>query len=151
MRVHAHRAGADTRNEPLMAPPAGTRLGHYEIRSTIGVGGMGEVYRAYDTTLGRDVALKVLLPPSLSSDPARLVRFEREARAGVALSREHRGHLRRRASTETCALVLELVEGPTLEDRILEGRIPIAEAIRIASQIAEAIEQRTSTASSIAI
>ena len=124
-----------------MAPPAGTRLGHYEIRSVIGAGGMGEVYRAYDTTLGRDVALKVLLPPSLSSDPARLVRFEREARVLASLCHANIAAIYGvEQSTETRALVLELVEGPTLEDRILEGRIPIAEAIRIASQIAEAIE-----------
>jgi serine/threonine protein kinase/Tol biopolymer transport system component len=124
-----------------MALPTGIRLGPYEIRSMIGAGGVGEVYRAYDTTLGRDVAIKVLRPESLSHDPARIARFEREARVLASLSHANIAAIYGlEQSTETRALVLELVEGPTLEDRILQGRIPIAEALRVASQIAEALE-----------
>ena len=103
-----------------MALPAGTRLGPYEIRSAIGAGGMGEVYRAHDTTLGRDVAIKVL-SASVSRDPARLARFEREARVLASLSHANIAAIYGvEQSTETRALVLELVDGPTLEDRILE-------------------------------
>ena len=85
-----------------MPLPAGTRLGPYEILAKIGVGGMGEVYRATDTRLDRDVAIKVL-PASLAGDPERIARFQREAKA----------------------LVMELVEGPTLADRIAQGAIPV--------------------------
>jgi Tol biopolymer transport system component len=140
MRLHAYRARFSAK-QPVMAIPAGTRLGPYEIRSMVGAGGMGEVYRARDTTLGRDVAIKILLPEALSRDPARLARFEREARALASLSHANIAAIYGiEQSTATRALVLEFVEGRTLEDRILSGRIPIAEAIETASQIAEALE-----------
>src|SRR5262249_4980276 len=101
-----------------MALAAGARLGPYEILSAIGAGGMGEVYRARDTKLGRDVALKVL-PDSLLHDPDRLARFEREAHILAALNHPSIGHIYGfEDSTAVPALVMELVEGPTLADRI---------------------------------
>jgi serine/threonine-protein kinase len=118
----------------------GTRLGPYEVIAAIGAGGMGEVYRAHDTKLNRDVALKIL-PPTFASDPDRLVRFHREAQVLASLN-----HPRIAAiygfedSGDAHALVLELVEGPTLADRIGQGPIPIDEALPIAIQIAEALE-----------
>ena len=118
----------------------GTRLGPYEIRAAIGAGGMGEVYRATDTRLRRDVALKVL-PTAFVRDAGRMARFGREAQMLAALNHpniatiygvEESGGVR--------ALVMELVEGPTLADRIAGGPIPIEESLRIARQIAEALE-----------
>ena len=119
----------------------GAQVGPYEILSALGAGGMGEVYRARDTKLNRDVAIKVL-PESFASDPDRLARFQREAQVlAVAQSSEHRAHLRpRRRRTASRALVMELVEGPTLADRIAQGPIPLDEALPIAKQIAEALE-----------
>jgi eukaryotic-like serine/threonine-protein kinase len=101
---------------------------------------MGEVYRARDTRLKRDVALKVL-PESVSTDPERLVRFEREARTLAALNHPHIAAIFGiEESNRTSALVMELVEGPTLADRIAQGPIPLDEALSIARQIAEALE-----------
>jgi serine/threonine protein kinase len=101
---------------------------------------MGEVYRARDTKLGRDVALKVL-PDSLVHDPERLARFEREAHLLATLNHPHIAHIHGfEDSTGVPALVMELVEGPTLADRIGEGPIPIEDALPIAKQIAEALE-----------
>jgi serine/threonine-protein kinase len=101
---------------------------------------MGEVYRARDTKLGRDVALKVL-PDSLAHDPERLARFEREAHLLAALNHPSIAHIHGfEDSTGTPALVMELVEGPTLADRIAQGPIPLDEALPIAKQIAEALE-----------
>src|SRR5262252_5622582 len=118
----------------------GARLGPYEILSAIGVGGMGEVYRARDTKLGRDVALKVL-PDTLAHDPERLARFEREAHLLAALNHPSIGHIHGfEDSTGVPALVMELVEGPTLADRIAKGPMPIDEALAIAKQIADALE-----------
>src|SRR5499427_4919973 len=118
----------------------GARLGPYEILSAIGVGGMGEVYRARDTKLGRDVALKVL-PDTLAHDPERLARFEREAHLLAALNHPSIGHIYGFAdSTGVPALVMELVEGPTLADRIAHGPIPPDQALAIARQIADALE-----------
>src|SRR5207237_2297018 len=118
----------------------GLRLGPYEIVSAIGAGGMGEVYRARDTKLGRDVALKIL-PETFAADPDRLARFHREAQVLAALSHPHIGAIYGfEDSGETHALVLELVEGDTLADRITRGPIPIDEALPIAKQIAEALE-----------
>src|SRR5215813_7862858 len=118
----------------------GDRLGPYEIISPLGAGVMGEVYRAHDTKLGRDVALKVL-PDSLASDPERLARFEREAHLLATLNHPHIAHIYGvEDSTGVPALVMELVEGPTLADRIARGPIPIDEALPIAKQIAEALE-----------
>ena len=118
----------------------GTSLGSYTVIAQIGAGGMGEVYRARDTKLDRDVALKVL-PDAFTSDPDRLARFEREAKVLASLNHPNIGHIYGLEEAEgTKALVLELVEGPTLADRIAEGPIPIDEALPIAKQIAEALE-----------
>ena len=123
-----------------MALTPGTRLGVYEVTAKIGEGGMGEVYQARDTKLDRDVALKVL-PEAFTSDPDRLARFEREAKVLASLNQANIGTiygLEEAAGVQ--ALVLELVEGPTLADRINQGPIPIDEALPIAKQIAEALE-----------
>ena len=123
-----------------MSTLIGTRLGPYEILSPLGSGGMGEVYRARDTKLGREVALKVL-PDSFLSDPDRLSRFEREAQVLASLNHPHVGSIYGlEESGSRRALVLELVEGPTLADRIADGPVPLDEAIPIARQIAEALE-----------
>ena len=120
----------------------GTRLEHYEILGPLGAGGMGEVYRARDAKLRREVAIKIL-PPQFASDPARLVRFEREAHVLAALNHPHIAAiygLEHAEPGDIRFLVLELVEGPTLADKLAAGRIEFPEAIRIASQIAEALE-----------
>ena len=118
----------------------GTTLGHYSVTAKIGEGGMGEVWQARDTTLDRDVALKVL-PEAFTSDPDRLVRFEREAKVLASLNHPNIGSIYGLEEAEGVkALVLELVEGPTLADRIKQGPIPIDEALPIAKQIAEALE-----------
>jgi serine/threonine-protein kinase len=118
----------------------GTRLGAYEIISLLGRGGMGEVYRARDTRLERDVAVKVL-PDLLASDSERLARFEREAKTLAALNHPNIAHIHGvEEALGTPALVMELVEGPTLADRIATGPIPLDEALPIAKQIAEALE-----------
>jgi serine/threonine-protein kinase len=123
-----------------MALAAGTRLGVYEIVAAIGAGGMGEVYRARDTKLDRDVAIKIL-PDSLAADPDRLARFSREAKTLAALNHPHIAHIHGfEDSTGTPALVIELVEGPTLADLIAQGPISIDEALAIAKQIAEGLE-----------
>jgi serine/threonine-protein kinase len=118
----------------------GTRLGAYEILSLLGRGGMGEVYRARDTRLEREVAVKVL-PDLLSSDSERLARFEREAKTLAALNHPNIAHIHGiEDALGTPALVMELVEGPTLADRIAKGPIPPDEALPIAKQIADALE-----------
>ena len=118
----------------------GVRLGSYEVTARIGVGGMGEVYQARDTKLDRDVALKVL-PDAFTSDPDRLARFEREAKVLASLNHPNIGSIYGLEEADgTKALVLELVEGPTLADRIAEGPIPVDDALPIAKQIAEALE-----------
>ena len=118
----------------------GTTLGPYSVTAKIGEGGMGEVYRARDTKLDRDVALKVL-PEAFTSDPDRLARFEREAKVLASLNHPNIGSIYGLEEAEGVrALVLELVEGPTLADRIKQGPIPIDEALPIAKQIAEALE-----------
>src|SRR5262245_64956032 len=123
-----------------MTLAAGTRLGPYEILSLVGSGGMGEVYRARDPKLKRDVAIKVW-PDSLARDPERLARFEREAHLLAALNHPHIAHIYGfEDSTGTAALVMELVEGPTLADRIAQGPIPTEDALPIAKQIVEALE-----------
>ena len=123
-----------------MALAAGVRLGPYEIHSAIGAGGMGEVWKARDTTLGRDVALKIL-PDHLALDPDRLARFKREAQILASLNHPNIAAIHGFQESEGVqALVLELVEGPTLADRIAQGPIPIDEALPIAKQIAEALE-----------
>ena len=123
----------------------GTRLGPYEILSTLGAGGMGEVYRARDTRLNRDVAIKVL-PDTFSSDPERLARFRREAQLLASLNHPHIAAIYgfeegpTEAGPHVHALVLELVEGETLADRIARGAVPLEDAMPIAKQIAEALE-----------
>ena len=118
----------------------GTTLGPYQVTAKIGEGGMGEVYQARDTKLDRDVALKVL-PEAFTSDPDRLARFEREAKVLASLNHPNIGSIYGLEEAEGVkALVLELIEGPTLADRIKQGPIPIDEALPIAKQIAEALE-----------
>ncbi|MBI3050026.1 MAG: serine/threonine-protein kinase [Acidobacteria bacterium] len=123
-----------------MALRAGTRLGPYEILAPLGAGGMGEVYRARDTKLNREIALKVL-PALLASDPDRLARFKREAQLLAALNHPNIAAIHGLEDADgTPALVLELVEGPTLADRVAEGPLPRDEALAIARQIADALE-----------
>ncbi len=118
----------------------GRRLGPYEILSAIGAGGMGEVYKAHDTRLNRDVALKVI-PEGFAADADRMARFEREAKLLASLNHPHIASIYGlEESSSTNALVMELVEGPTLADRIAAGPIPLDEALPIAKQIAEALE-----------
>jgi serine/threonine protein kinase len=106
----------------------GTRLGVYEILSPLGAGGMGEVYRARDAKLGRDVALKIL-PDTFADDRGRLARFQREAQILASLNHPHITAIcGLEESTSVRALVLELVEGPTLADRIVHSAIPLDEA-----------------------
>jgi eukaryotic-like serine/threonine-protein kinase len=119
---------------------AGTKLGSYEVLAPIGAGGMGEVYRARDSKLGRDVALKVL-PEAFARDAERMARFQREAKVLASLNHPNIASIYGlEDSGATHALVMELVEGPTLADRIRSGPIPIDEALRIAKQITEALE-----------
>jgi serine/threonine protein kinase/Tol biopolymer transport system component len=119
---------------------AGSRLGPYEVTGSLGKGGMGEVHRARDTRLGREVALKVL-PDDLASDPDRLSRLEREARLLASLNHPHIAALYGlEEAGDTRALVLELVEGPTLSDRLRNGKVPVDEALDLGRQIAEALE-----------
>jgi len=123
-----------------MAIPAGTRLGSYEIISTIGAGGMGEVYEARDTKLGRNVAVKVL-PAAFVNDPERLARFQREARMLAALNHPNIATIYGlEQSGGTHFLIMELVPGETLAERVKTGPVPVEEALKLASQIAEALE-----------
>ena len=123
-----------------MAITSGTRFGIYEVTALIGEGGMGQVYRARDTKLNRDVALKVL-PDSFANDPNRLARFRREAQTLALLNHPNIAHIHGLEETgPVSAIVLELVEGEDLSLRIARGTIPIDEALRIAKQIAEALE-----------
>ncbi len=118
----------------------GSRLGPYEILSLIGAGGMGEVYRARDPKLSRDVAIKVL-PEAFAGDAARMARFQREAKVLASLDHPNIATIHGlEESGGTCALVMQLVEGATLADRIKQGPIPVDEAVRIARQIADALE-----------
>ena len=123
-----------------MTLEAGTRLGHYEVVSSLGAGGMGEVYRAKDTKLGREVAIKLLLE-EVSADPERLARFDREARVLASLNHKNIASLHAfEREGDTSFLVMELVEGETLADRIARGPIPVDEAIPLFLQIAEGLE-----------
>ena len=118
---------------------AGDRLGNYAVVAPLGAGGMGEVYRAHDARLGRDVAIKIL-PHAFTTDPERLARFEREARVLAALNHPHiAGIYGIEEAGGAPALVLELVEGLTLADRITAGRILLEEALTIGRQIADAL------------
>src|SRR5512136_393072 len=119
---------------------AGTMLGPFRIVGPLGAGGMGEVYRARDTKLQRDVAVKIL-PEEVAADPERMSRFEREAHLLAALNHTNIAAIfGLEDSGPRRALVMELVEGPTLQERIERGRIPIDEALPIARQIAEGLE-----------
>ncbi len=136
------RAPMPVSREALAAAPlaTGARLGAFEITGTLGAGGMGEVYRARDTRLGRDVAIK-LLPSMLADDPDRRARLERESRLLATLNHPHIAAIHSVEEIDgRLALILELVEGPTLADRLATGSIPIGEALRIARQLGEALE-----------
>src|SRR5512138_76616 len=125
-------------------------VGPYEVLESIGSGGMGEVYRARDKTLNRDVALKIL-PAEFALDPDRLARFKREAQVLASLNHPNIAAIHGfEDANGTPALVLELVEGPTLADRITRRPIPIDEALPIARQIADALEAPTRRGSSTA-
>src|SRR5262245_56734605 len=118
----------------------GMKVGPYEVIAKLGEGGMGEVYRALDTNLGRHVAIKTL-PDALAHDPERLTRFEREARTLATLNHPNIAQIYGLETTSGVrALVMELVEGPTLADRIAQGPVPLDEALSIARQIALALE-----------
>ena len=122
----------------LLTP--GTRLGVYDITAQIGEGGMGQVYRATDTKLKRQVAIKIL-PPSLAADADRLARFQREAEVLASLNHPHIAAIYGlEESAGATALVMELVEGDDLSQRIARGSIPLDEALPIAKQIAAALE-----------
>jgi serine/threonine protein kinase len=122
-----------------MALAPGARLGPYEIIGPLGSGGMGDVYRARDARLKRDVAIKIL-PEAFASDPDRLARFRREAQVLASLNHPHIGHIYGFEDGAGHALILELVEGPTLADRLVQGPLSSAEALPIARQIADALE-----------
>src|SRR5688572_18059379 len=133
---------------PLMSahiPLTGRRLGVYEVHELLGAGGMGEVYRARDTRLQRDVAIKVL-PGAVAGDPDRLARFEREAQVLASLS--HPGIATiygvedgpAEAGGTVRAIVMELVDGETLAERIAHGPVTVDEALRVARQIADALD-----------
>ena len=123
-----------------MSLEIGTRVGVYEVTGKLGEGGMGEVYRAHDTSLGRDVALKVL-SDSFVADPDRLARFQREAKVLASLNHLNIGGIYGLETVgDAQALVLELIDGPTLADRIKDGPIPIEDSLEIAKQIADALE-----------
>ena len=134
-----------------MALVAGARIGCYEIMSLLDTGGIGEVYRARDTKLGRDVALKVL-PDSLAHDAERLARFEREAHVLAALNHPSIAQIHGFEDTAgPPALVMELVEGPTLADRIAQGPLHSMRHYRLRNRSPRRSKRHTSTASSIAI
>src|ERR1700730_2585525 len=119
---------------------AGARLGSYEVVAPIGAGGMGEVYQAHDTKLGRDVAIKVL-PEAFAHDPERLSRFQREAKMLASLNHPNIATIHGlEQSGDTSYLVMELVSGDTLAERVKAGLLGIEEALKIAVQIAEALE-----------
>jgi Tol biopolymer transport system component len=123
-----------------MALAPGTKLGPYEISSSLGAGGMGEVYLAQDARLGRSVAIKIL-PDKFSCDVQRMARFDREAKLLASLNHPHIASIYGlEESNGVRGLVMELVEGPTLAERIKQGPLPLDEALPIAKQIAEALE-----------
>jgi serine/threonine protein kinase len=124
-----------------MALASGNKLGPYEIQSLLGAGGMGEVYRAHDPRLARDVALKVLLE-AFAADSERMARFEREAKVLASLNHPNVAAIYGlEESNSGRALVLELVEGPILAERIAQGPIPIEEAVPIAKQICDGLNE----------
>ena len=129
-----------TRPQQIMPLSPGTTIGHYDVTALLGEGGMGQVWQATDTQLNRQVALKIL-PDAFAADPDRLARFTREAQILASLNHPNIAAIYGIEEAEgTRALVLELVEGPTLADRISKGPIPLDEALPIAKQMAEALE-----------
>ena len=119
---------------------AGTRIGPYEVTGSLGAGGMGEVYRATDTNLKRQVAIKVL-PDALALDVERLARFQREAEVLASLNHPNIAAIYGlERANGISALVMELVEGPTLAERLAESALPLDETLHIAKQIASALE-----------
>ena len=134
-----------------MALTVGARLGPYEILGALGAGGMGEVYRARDTRLKREVALKVL-PEGFSQDPDRLARFQREAELLATLNHPNIAAVYGLEKADgVTGIVLELVEGETLADVIARGPIPLADALPLARQIADALDAAHEKASSTGI
>jgi serine/threonine protein kinase len=134
-----------------MALAAGTRLGPYEVRTPLGAGGMGEVYRARDARLDRDIAIKVL-PPTFTADLDRRARFEREAKAIAALSHPNiLAIFDTGLHGEQLFVVTELLEGETLRAALENGSLPIRKSIDIAVQIARGWRPRTTRGSSTAI
>ena len=123
-----------------MTLASGCRIGPYEISVRIGAGGMGEVFRARDSKLGREVALKVL-PSTLAGNAGYMSRFQRQAQVLASLNHPHIASIYGLEESDSVrALVMELVEGSTLADRIKKGPIPLKEALELANQIAEALE-----------
>jgi eukaryotic-like serine/threonine-protein kinase len=123
-----------------MSIKPGTRIGPYEVTSPLGEGGMGVVFRAHDTKLHRDVALK-LLPDHFANERERLSRFQREAQVLASLNHPNIAQIYGlEDSTAQRCIVMELVEGENLQERLRRGPIPIDETLRIAKQIAEALE-----------
>jgi serine/threonine protein kinase len=139
-RVPNQQTGEEASLRPVAALPAklraGDKVGCYEILAPIGAGGMGEVYRARDMKLGRNVAIKVLRR-AFANSPGRIARFDREARVLASLNHPNIAVI---LGQEDRALVMELVEGPTLEQKIHDGPTPIGEALQIARQIADALD-----------
>ena len=130
---------ASLRDEARPSLRTGQRIGVYQVQTLLGVGGMGEVYRARDTRLGRDVAIK-MLPRALTADPDRLIRFECEARVLASLNHPHIAAIHDLDESDGPALVLELIEGETLKERLARGSLPLAETLHFARQIAEALK-----------
>jgi eukaryotic-like serine/threonine-protein kinase len=138
MPVAAMAAQVLGQNDPM--PMVGRQLGSYIMGSRLGAGGMGEVYRARDTKLGRDVAIKIL-PHAFTNDPERLTRFAREARMLATLNHPHVGAIYALEDIDGIrVLVLELVEGETLSEAIAQGPIPVREVLTMARQIATALD-----------
>ncbi len=126
---------------PLLTLTPGTRLGRYEILSAIGAGGMGEVYRAHDPTLDRQVAIK-LLPPETAADPSARQRLRREAMAVAAIDHPYICKIFEIGEQDAALfLVMEYVPGDTLDHRLRSGPLPAAEALRLGGEIAEALEE----------
>ena len=131
---------AEVISHPGGARLIGRQLGVYQLQALLGVGGMAEVYRARDTTLGRDVAIKIL-PEAFTADPDRLARFAREARVLAALNHPNVATIHGiEQSDGVRGIVMELVEGETLAERIQRGKLPIPEALNSARQITEALD-----------